>query len=96
VAYELSRIAHEAAGRAVASRSVSSSFALSGPAVFEELFEFRDDPAEIHRRLAYDMHRFWEANDVVLQRLFLALRIAAVALIIEIAVLLASVTDTLV
>jgi hypothetical protein len=71
-------------------------FALSGPAVFEELFEFRDDPAEIHRRLAYDMHRFWEANDVVLQRLFLALRIAAVALIIEIAVLLASVTDTLV
>jgi hypothetical protein len=71
-------------------------FALSGPAVFEELFEFRDDPAEIHRRLAYDMHRFWEANDVVLQRLFLAFRIAAVALIIEIAVLLASVTDTLV
>jgi hypothetical protein len=71
-------------------------FALSGPAVFEELFEFRDDPAEIHRRLAHDMHRFWEANDVVLQRLFLAFRIAAVALIIEIAVLLASVTDTLV
>jgi hypothetical protein len=71
-------------------------FALSGPAVFEELFEFRENPAEIHRRLAYDMHRFWEANDRVLQRLFVAFRIAAVALIIEIAVLLAAVTDTLV
>ena len=28
-------------------------FAIDGPAVFEALHEHRDDPAEIHRRLAY-------------------------------------------
>jgi hypothetical protein len=70
-------------------------FALSGPAVFEELYEFREDVGEIHRRLAYDMHRFWEENDAVLQRLFLAFRIAAAGLVVEVALLLASVTDTL-
>jgi hypothetical protein len=71
-------------------------FALSGPAVFEELYEFRHDVAEIHRRLAYDMQSFWEANDAKLQRLFVGFRIAAAALVVEVAVLLAAITDTLV
>jgi hypothetical protein len=38
-------------------------FALEGPRVYERLYAFRDDPAEIHRRLAYDLQRFWNQND---------------------------------
>src|SRR5688572_6972204 len=34
-------------------------FALVGSTVFEALYEFRDDLAEVHRRLAYDLDRFW-------------------------------------
>jgi hypothetical protein len=54
-------------------------FALSGRNVFENLYEFRDDTPEVHRRLTYDLQRFWEGNDLM-QRLFLAFRIAAASL----------------
>jgi hypothetical protein len=70
-------------------------FALVGSAVFEALYEFRDDPAEVCRRLAYDLDRFWEANDAKLQRLFWAFRLAVWALAIEVILLLATLSDTL-
>jgi hypothetical protein len=70
-------------------------FSLEGSAVFEELYEFRDEMSEVHRRLAYDLDRFWDENDEVMTRLFRWFGIAAAALAAEILVLLASLSGTL-
>lgn len=70
-------------------------FALSGRHVFENLYEYRTDMAEVHRRLTYDMQRFWESNDLVMGRLLVAFRIAAASLVIEVISLLAAVSGTL-
>jgi len=71
-------------------------FSVSGPDVYEALFAFRRDPNEIYRRRAYDLHRFWRANDTRIQPLFGAFQIACAALVLEIALLLTSVSGTLV
>jgi hypothetical protein len=68
---------------------------LIGPRVFEELYPFRADMAEVHRRLAYDLERFWQENDATIRRLVAALRIAAGALVAEIVLLLASLSGIL-
>lgn len=70
-------------------------FALNGPEVYEELYEFRDDLAELHRRLAYDQQRFWEDNDARLTPVRRAFRLAAFALAFEVFVLLLLASDTL-
>jgi len=70
-------------------------FAVIGSRLYEELYEFREDLGEVHRRLAYDFDRFWAANDRLMQRLFNAFRVAAWALVAEVALLLASLTDIL-
>ena len=69
-------------------------FAVSGTAVLEQLYEFRDDVPEVRRRLVYDMQRLWENNDRAMQRLFQAFRLAAVGLVVEVVLLLATVSDT--
>ena len=63
--------------------------------LYENLYEFADNPDEVYRRLAYDLDRFWEDNDGVLTRMFLAYRVAVVALGAEIVLLLAAVSGTL-
>ena len=70
-------------------------FSLSGPNVYVGLFEFKDDVPEVYRRLAYDLERFWTANDTKLRPLLLAFRLAAGALVVEILALVALVSDTL-
>jgi hypothetical protein len=70
-------------------------FSLAGPRVFEELYEFKGNAAEVHRRLAYDLHRFWEQNDEKLQRLFRAFWLAALFLGLEVVLLLISFAGTL-
>jgi hypothetical protein len=70
-------------------------FSVSGPAVYEALFEFRSDMPEIWRRLSYDLDRFSQHNDEMLQPLFLAYRAAATALVVEIVALLAAVGGNL-
>jgi hypothetical protein len=70
-------------------------FALSGQYVFENLYEYRDDTAEIYRRLVYDMQRFWESNDIVMGRLLLAFRVAAAALAVEVLSLLGAISGTI-
>lgn len=70
-------------------------FSLAGSVLYEGLFDFRDDMAEVYRRVTYELDRFWESNDVRLQRLFLAFRVAAIALGVEVVLLLASVADNL-
>ena len=55
----------------------------------------RDDLAEVYRRLAYDLDRFWDANDRQLARPLRAFRVGALALTVEILALVALVSDTL-
>jgi hypothetical protein len=77
-------------------RSNQFVFAISGPNVYVELFEFREDLAEVYRRLAYDLERFWRENDERLGPLFNAYRLGAASLVVEILVLVALVSDTIV
>jgi hypothetical protein len=65
-------------------------FALSGPYVYERLFSLRGDEREAHRRLAYELAEFWRENDRRIGSMVRAYRIAASALVVEIAVLLAA------
>jgi len=76
-------------------RPYAFTFSLDGPSVYEELFQLRGDPTELHRRLAYNMRAFWDANDRRIQPLFHAFRLAALLLFIEIAAFLAAVGGTL-
>jgi hypothetical protein len=69
---------------------------LDGPTVYERLFEFSDDSAEVYRRLAYDLDRFWEANDHTVRRLARAFALAIITLAIEVLLLLGSVAANLV
>lgn len=69
-------------------------FAFSGPAVFERLYEFRDDPGEAQRRLAYEFDRLWLSNDIIVRRVVAAFRLAATALAVEVGLLLLTLSDT--
>ena len=66
-----------------------------GAGLYEGLFPVKDDLAEVYRRLAYELDRFWDINDVEMQKLFTAFRLAAVGLSAEIVVLIAMVSDNL-
>jgi hypothetical protein len=70
-------------------------FAMVGAGLYEGLYELKDDLGEVYRRLTYDLDRFWDDNDVELQKLFRAFRLAAVGLSAEIIILIAMVSDTL-
>jgi hypothetical protein len=70
-------------------------FSLKGPAVYEELYEFREDVAEIHRRLSYDLQRFWETNDDLLHPVRRAFRVAAWGLVVEVLALALLASGTL-
>jgi hypothetical protein len=70
-------------------------FSISGPGLYEGLYEIRDDLAEVHRRLAYDLLAFWETNDGQLQPLFRAYRIGVAALVVEILALVGLVSGTI-
>jgi hypothetical protein len=70
-------------------------FAVSGPAVYERLYAFHEDLDEVHRRLTYDLGRFWTDNDAIIARLVLAYRVASAALVIEILALVGLVSDNM-
>lgn len=55
-------------------------FALDGPHVYEALFEHTDDPAEVHRQLAYWLQSFHAANAPKIEARGVRFRDAAVAL----------------
>jgi hypothetical protein len=59
------------------------------------LYEFKDDTAELYRRLAYDLQRFWDCNDRRFQAIFTAFRLAVVGLVVEIGALGVLATGTL-
>ncbi|MGI9112458.1 MAG: hypothetical protein ACR2GT_09760 [Gaiellaceae bacterium] len=60
----------------------------------EQLYELRGDIDEIHRRLAYDLDRFWE-NDRSTRRLFVWFRVATVGLAAQIVLLLFALSGNL-
>jgi hypothetical protein len=70
-------------------------FSLSGPGVYEALYSIREDLAEVYRRLAYDLLRFWETNDGHLKPLFRAYRVGALALVVQILALVALVSGSI-
>jgi hypothetical protein len=71
-------------------------FALVGAGLYEGFFAVKDDLAEVYRRLAYDLDRFWETNDREMKKLFASFRFAAAGLATEIVALIAMVSDNLV
>lgn len=70
-------------------------FGLSGPGMYEGLYAIRTDLPEVYRRMAYDLDRFWGANDRELTKLFRLYRIAAGALVLEVVLFVGVVSDTL-
>jgi hypothetical protein len=55
----------------------------------------RDDLAEVYRRLAYQLDRFWDANDRTVAKLIGAYKVAAAALALEILALAAVLTGNI-
>ena len=55
---------------------------------------YRAAQDEVHRRLAYDLDRFWEENDLAIARLRQGVQIAAAGLMLEVLALVALVADT--
>lgn len=59
-------------------------FSEAGAGLYEGLYEVRSDIAEVYRRLAYELDRFWDSNDETIVKLSRTYRLAASALVIEI------------
>jgi hypothetical protein len=76
-------------------RPYAFTFSLIGSAVFEELYDRRDNPDEVYRRLVYQLDRYWKENDVAIQPLFRSFVFATVALVAEVVLLLGAASDTL-
>jgi hypothetical protein len=73
----------------------SFQFAINGPAVYERLYELRDDVPEIHRRLCYALRRIRDANEARLRPIVIAVRVAAISLVAQIVALTLIVSSTL-
>lgn len=71
-------------------------FSESGTRLYEGLYEVRDDLAEVYRRLAYELERFWESNDRKMGTLTRAYGLATLALVAEILSLAALLSGTIV
>jgi Mn-containing catalase len=56
------------------------SFSVDGPEVYEELYEWRDDLPEVHRRLAYALKRQHAHNQKAVEGLFDRFRLACATL----------------
>jgi hypothetical protein len=58
-------------------------FSLSGPRMYESLFEIVDDDHEVRRRLVYWLEDFWRANQSKIDALGQYYFLAAVALMLQ-------------
>ena len=67
---------------------------MNRPAVYEGLYGLQDGP-EIYRRLAYALDRIHDANEDRVHPLVVAVRAAAISLVIEIVGLTLMVSSTL-
>lgn len=71
-------------------------FTQAGVGLYEGLFDLREDMAEVYRRLAYDLDRFWDSNDKRIQWLIRTFSLGAAALVIEILALAVLLGDNIV
>jgi hypothetical protein len=71
-------------------------FSMRGVGLYEGLYAVRHDAAEVHRRLTYDLNRFWDENDRRIQPLFRAFRLAALAMVVEVVTLAALLSDIII
>ena len=72
------------------------SFSPSARVVYEALYEFRNDMAEAHRHLVYELDASRGRNDRTLKRLTRSCQLAGIALAVEIALLAILTTDRIV
>jgi hypothetical protein len=70
-------------------------FALVGSAVYEHFYPLEGGQEEVHRRLAYDLDRFWEENDKRIRQLRRGFEVAPTGLVVEVLALVALVADTI-
>jgi hypothetical protein len=70
-------------------------FAQSGGALYQELYDVREDLGQVYRRLAYSLDDFWTDNDATIHALFTAYRWRAAAMVVEILGLVVLVAGTL-
>jgi hypothetical protein len=68
-------------------------FSVIGSAVYEQFYG--EDLGEVHRRLAYELDRFWEGNNVRIRQIRNGFALAALGLIVEVLALVALVADTI-
>jgi len=68
-------------------------FSVIGSAMYEQLYGLELE--EVHRRLAYDLDRFWEQNDGEIAKLRGGVQLAAGGLTVEVLALVALVADTI-
>jgi hypothetical protein len=71
-------------------------FAESGAGLYEGLYSVRHDMPEVYRRLAYELDRFWDSNDMRIRWLTRVFTFAASALVVEILSLAALLGDTII
>jgi hypothetical protein len=70
-------------------------FAEAGAGLYEGLHAVRDDIAEVYRRLAYELDRFWVSNNGTIKLLTKIYTVAAGALIVEVISLASLLSDTI-
>lgn len=70
-------------------------FSERGAGLYEGLYAVRNNLPEVHRRLAYDLDRFWESNDRYIRWLTRAFTLAAAGLVVEILALAALLGDSI-
>ncbi len=85
-----------AAGVGILAPGKNLYFSIRGRGLFDRLYEVRDDRAEIYRRLAYDLDRYWSVNNRRIQLLTRAYEIGAGAMILEVLSMVALIGDILV
>ena len=70
-------------------------FSEAGAGLYEGLYAVRRDMAEVYRRLAYELDRFWDSNNATIMRLTGTYKVAAAALVVEILSLAILLGDTI-
>jgi hypothetical protein len=70
-------------------------FSISGPVLYESLFEFSDDPEETHRRLVYWLESYWQKNQTIIDALGRYYAVSALALTIQLLLWCAVLTDSI-
>jgi hypothetical protein len=70
-------------------------FSLSGPGMYEQLYPFREDEAEVRRRLIYWLDGYWRTNQERIDRLGRYYLAATIALMLQLVLWSWALADTI-